>query len=206
MKRSYVRTRKALGRYGARKPESIEVDPTVIAGEVPQGEINCLGMQVNMQYLNQDPESETKRVAAINSKEFACTSNFLEAGRGSTGKLKVYSLTDEVEIKGLRITEKTYGLLVLDKYIMVGTEEGTVNFVDTRAEEGWDPQITQTLHERGSIFEMLDVGNTGKGFVMATLGMDYFVKLWQVTEDQITNSTFTLVFDKLTSFNSEDLS
>ena len=49
-----MQTRKALQSFG-RQSESIELDPQISVGEVPQVEINCSGgMEINLQYYNQD--------------------------------------------------------------------------------------------------------------------------------------------------------
>jgi WD40 repeat protein len=156
-------------------------------------------------FANKDPSIEVKKLAVLNEKQFVC-SNYLtdrERKQATRGRIKVYNLEEEFEVMTTVLPEGAYGLSVIDKYLLVGNLEGSVSFWN--ASQGpfsseHPFEITQKLHE-GYIFELLKNGASPGGFSVVTLGIDFQIKLFEVSEDLITDDIVTLFFREDASFS-----
>ena len=138
-----------------------------------------------------------KKLAILNEKQFVC-SNFLyeRERKQAKGKIKVYNIDDEFEVMGTVLPEGAYGLAVVGKYLLVGNLEGSVSFWNSAQGSFSSEQpfeISQKLHN-GYIFDLLKNGTSSNGFGVVTLGLDFNIKLFDVTEDDITDDLVTLFF------------
>lgn len=100
------------------------------------------------------------------------------------------------------LAQGAYGLSVMDKYLLVGNLQGSVSFWNA-TQGAFTPEhpfeITQKLHE-GYIFDLLLNGIGPEGFGVITLATDYQIKLFDVTEDLITDDIVTLFFKEQAVF------
>jgi WD40 repeat protein len=119
--------------------------------------------------------------------------------------MKVYGLEEEFEVTSTVLPEGAYGLSVIDKYLLVGNLEGSISFWNSSQgsfSSDHPFEISQKLHE-GYIFDILKNGAGSGGFGIITLGIDFNIKVFEVSEDLITEDIVTLFFREEASFNQQ---
>ena len=118
---------------------------------------------------------QIKRMVSLNERQFACTAQ----GR-NRHRVLFFKVNDDLPELEIEVSENPYGLMVLDEHLLIGHSDGYLTFL--RAPSFDDPEITNKLH-KGLIFDIVPHVKKEYSQNIITIGYDYFLKLWNISEE-----------------------
>ena len=132
--------------------------------------IEALSYKTCVEYSTDN--DQIKRIATLNSEQFACT-----AQGKNKNRVLFFKVNDDLPELEVDVSEMPYSLIVINDHLLIGHSDGFMTFL--RGPSFDEPEITNRLH-KGLIFDIVPHIKKEYSQNIITISSDFSLKLWNI--------------------------